>query len=59
MQDNVVVFLKAVELVGLHDGILAVLHVDSDLPEVGIALVYVVDADELFFFAQRSIFNIC
>ena len=55
VQDDVIVFLKAIGGIGLHDRILFVLVIDGDLPEIGIPLIDIVDTDELRLLAKREL----
>ena len=53
MQNNVIVFLQAVKLIGCHNGVIVIFHNDMDLPEIGIPLVDIVYTDEGFLFTKR------
>ena len=57
IQDNVVIFLKPVKRVGLHDGIFFVLMENIDLTEIRISLVDIIYADQFVLLADRILFR--
>ena len=55
MENNVIVFLQAVELVGGNDGIVTVLLEDLDFSEVRVSLIDIIHTDQLLFFPQSKL----